>query len=142
MPGTAAIVQANLSVTAPTGNGTLTAYPTGSTRPSTVNLAFSTGRPQAGLNTIRISSTGQFTLFNNSTTPVTATATVHGYYLTGNPSTAGAFQKVAPATLFTSTLTANTAPPKPSPAKPPCHRRASPPWRSSSAPARRPRPGT
>ena len=109
VPSNAGIVLANLSITSPGGNGILTAYPTGSTRPTTQNLAFSTGRPQSGLSAIRVSSAGQFTVYNNSTAAATVTAVVQGYFLTGTATVGGSFQKVAPATLFTATQAANTA---------------------------------
>ena len=109
VPSSAAIVLANLSIAAPAGSGFLTAYPAGSTRPATQNLSFSSGRPQAGLAAIRVSSARQFTIYNNSTVQVTVTASVYGYYLTGNPTVAGSFQKVAPASLFTATIPASAA---------------------------------
>ena len=109
LPANSAIVLTNLSVAAPTGSGILTAYPTGATRPSTRNLAFSTGRPQSGLSAVRLGTAGQFTVYNSSATAVTVTAAIQGYYLTGSTTVGGSFQKVAPATLFTITQAANTA---------------------------------
>lgn len=107
IPSTAAVVLATLAVGAPTEVGVLTAYPTGAARPATQNLAFSAGRPQATLSAIRVSGSGKLTLFNNSGAPVTVTVAVGGYYLNGNPTVATAFQKVAPAVLFASTIAAH-----------------------------------
>lgn len=109
IPATAAVVLATLAVAAPTGSGVLTAYPTGATRPTTQNLTFSAGRPQATLSAIRVSAAGKLTLFNNSDVPVTATLAVGGYFLSGNPTVAAAFQKVAPAVLFATTVAAHGA---------------------------------
>ena len=109
IPSTAAVVLATLVVAAPTGSGVLTAYPTGATRPTTQNLTFSAGRPQATLSAIRVNAAGKLTLSNNSDVPVTVTMAVGGYHLGGNPTVAAAFQKVAPAVLFATTVAAHGA---------------------------------
>ncbi len=109
VPTSAAIVLANLSVTAAAGDGVITAYPAGTAAPATHSLTFAAGWPQAALSAVRVSAAGQLTIVNNSSVPVTVAADIVGYFRTGFPTVAAAFTKAAPATLFTSTVAATSA---------------------------------
>lgn len=74
-----AAVLLNVTVTRPTAGGYVTAYPTGSTRPTASNLNFTAGRTVANLVAVRLSPDGRVTLFNGSGGRSDLVADVAGY---------------------------------------------------------------
>ena len=97
VPSTAAVVAANVSLAAPSGEGTLTVYPSGTTRPDTQSVLFTAGRPSVTFGVVRVGTAGQVAVANASTVPVTVDISVLGYYLRGTPVVGQAFTKAAPA---------------------------------------------
>jgi Fibronectin type III domain/Papain family cysteine protease len=94
-----AIVLVDLGASTPTAAGSLTAYEAGTTRPSLTTVAFETGRPSVNMAAVRVSSSGQITIYNNSTGTVQIKLDALGWYRRGKPTVAGAFAKVSPARL-------------------------------------------
>ena len=92
-----------LQVTARNGTaaGTITAYPGGGTRPTTTNLNYVTSRPVTDLVTVPVSSTGQVTLYNQSSGTVDVAADTAGYVLSGTATQEGAYHPIsAPARIL------------------------------------------
>jgi len=81
--GVAAVV-ANVTVTAPTSGGFITAYASGTLMPAASNLNFSTGQSIPNLASVRVGADGRVALTNNSAGGVHLLADVAGYYL-GDP---------------------------------------------------------
>jgi hypothetical protein len=82
--GVSAVVM-NVTVTAPTRTGYLTAYPDGTSRPNASNLNFVQGQTVANLVTVRLGSNGKVALTNVSRGSAQLVADVAGYYLVGTP---------------------------------------------------------
>ena len=99
--GVAAVVM-NVTVTAPTRSGHITAYPDGTSLPTASNLNFVAGQTVPNLVTVKVGSNGKVALRNTSSGTVQLVADVAGYYLAGTPSAAGAFVSLAPARLMDS----------------------------------------
>ena len=78
----------NVTVTAPTTGGYITAYPAGRTRPTSSVLDFAGGETVANLVTLRTGTNGQINLYNGSGGTAQLIADVEGYYVTG-PSASG-----------------------------------------------------
>ncbi|WP_425461032.1 hypothetical protein, partial [Leekyejoonella antrihumi] len=87
VPSTATSVVLNLTVTAPTGTGFLTAYPYGETRPTSSNLNFTPGVTRANLAVVPIGSNGDISLYNGSTGSIQLIADAFGYNSTTTGST-------------------------------------------------------
>ena len=83
--------------------GSIIAYPTGTTRPATSALAYSTGHTAANLDVVALSSSGQVTLYNNSTGTVRLIGDVQGYYLSGTVTAPGALKTVTSSRLLDTT---------------------------------------
>ena len=79
---TAAVV--NLTVTQPSANGYLTAYPGGTTRPTSSNVNFSRDETVANLATVRVDANGNLNLYNGSSGTTELIADVEGYYVAGS----------------------------------------------------------
>lgn len=73
----------NVTVTAPTSGGYITAYPAGTTRPSSSNVNFSAKQTIANLTTVRVGANNTVDLFNASPGSVQLVADVEGYYAAG-----------------------------------------------------------
>ena len=95
--GVAAVVL-NITVTAPATGGYLSAYPDGTTRPTTSNINYAAAQTIAGLVVVPISSTGKVDLYTSADTQVIAD--IEGYYLAGTPSVTGAFASLTPARVL------------------------------------------
>lgn len=76
---TAGAVAINLTVTGPTGRGYITAYPSGTARPTSSNLNFLTGQTVAGLAIVPVGADGTVTLYNGSPGSVQLVADLEGY---------------------------------------------------------------
>ena len=59
-------VALNVTVTAPTGNGYLTVFPAGATRPTASNLNFTTGKTVPNMVVVAVGSGGQVSIYNSS----------------------------------------------------------------------------
>lgn len=81
----ASAVVFNLTVDGPTASGYLTAFPAGTTRPEASNINFRRGDVIANLVIVRVGSSGQVTLFNQSGS-THAIADVVGYFGPFDPS--------------------------------------------------------
>ncbi|MDQ0028853.1 alpha-tubulin suppressor-like RCC1 family protein [Arthrobacter bambusae] len=86
----------NLTVTNPTSFGHITAYASGTPRPDSSNVNFSSGQTVPNSVTVPVGADGKVTLFNSSSGTAQFIADVAGYYIAGNSSVAGAFVPVAP----------------------------------------------
>ena len=91
-------VAINVTVTGPATHGYLSAYPDGTTRPTTSNINYAAAQTIAGLVIVPISSTGKIDLYTSADTHVIAD--IQGYYLAGTPSVTGAFASLTPARLL------------------------------------------
>ena len=98
--GVASVVL-NVTVTAPTGSGFITVYPTGKPRPNASSLNFATGQTVANLVTVPVGPNGQVWLYNGAANAnVQLLADVAGYYLAGTATAAGSFKAVTPVRLL------------------------------------------
>ena len=79
---TAAVV--NLTATQPSANGYSTAYPGGTTRPTSSNVNFTRNETVANLATVRVDANGNLDLYNGSSGTVELVADVEGYYVAGS----------------------------------------------------------
>ena len=93
-------VALNVTVTQPSANGYVTAYPAGSSRPTASNLNFAKGATVSNLVLARVGSGGRVTLYNGATGTVDLIADVAGYHRDGSVSDAGGFTAVSPARLL------------------------------------------
>lgn len=73
----------NVTVTGPTASGHLTAYPGGTTRPSSSNLNWVKGQTVPNLVVVPVGSNGKVNLYNGSSGKAHFVADVFGYYSTG-----------------------------------------------------------
>lgn len=80
IPASAKAAVLNLTVTAPTAAGTITAYPDGETAPGTQNVTFVSGQTVATLAIVKLGPSGSVDLTNNSTGTVQLVADVTGYF--------------------------------------------------------------
>jgi hypothetical protein len=93
--GAGAVVM-NVTVTQPSWDGNVVAYPKGGDFPLASNLNFAPGQTIPNLVTVKLGSDGQVTLTNNSTGTVHLIADVAGYYLGGTATEPGTFVSLAP----------------------------------------------
>ena len=87
--GAVGAVVLNVTVTQPTWEGYVTAYPTGTTRPTVSNLNFASGQTVPNLVVVKVGGGGQVTFFNGQFEPAKSAhliADVAGYFLTDMPS--------------------------------------------------------
>src|ERR1700722_3719171 len=96
----ASSVVLNVTVTAPTRLGFITAYADGTTMPVASNLNFVAGQTVANLVIAPVGGDGKVDLFNGSTGTTQLIADVSGYYTSGTPSTPGTFASLAPSRLL------------------------------------------
>ena len=94
VPATASSVQLNVTVTAPTAGGYLTAYPVGATRPTASNLNFVAGQTVANAVSVAVGNGGQVNLYVNAGCAHVVVDLV-GYH-TGSSVAAGGFVAVNP----------------------------------------------
>ncbi|WP_270889841.1 GH12 family glycosyl hydrolase domain-containing protein [Pedococcus sp. 5OH_020] len=101
VPATAvSAVVLNVAVASPTRSGFVTAYADGAGRPGTSNLNFTAGQGVANLVVAQVGANGKVSLYNGSAGSTHLFADVSGYYLSGAPTTPGAFRPVAPARVL------------------------------------------
>ena len=111
--GAAAVVM-NLTVTRPTWDGNVVAFPTGESAPLASNLNFAQNQTIPNLVTVKLGAGGQVTLKNNSTGTVHLVADVSGYYLSGVATEPGTYVPLSPARIL-DTRSGNGAPTGPIP---------------------------
>jgi hypothetical protein len=92
-------VVVNLTATAPTRPGYLTAFPDGQSRPTASNLNFQPGATVPNLVTVKVGTSGNVRVFNGSTGPTHVIVDVAGWYGAGG-SSAAQFRGVSPYRLF------------------------------------------
>ena len=97
--GVSAVV-INVTVSAPKLGGYITVYPDGSTTPSASNLNFPAGDTRANLATVKLGGDGKIALTNSSGSTVQLIGDVAGYYLSGTPTTPGAFVSLNPSRVL------------------------------------------
>lgn len=97
IPANAQAAVLNLTVTAPTAVGTVTAYPDGITEPGTQNVSFVAGQTVATLAIVQLGPDGSVDLTNNSTGTTQFVADVAGYF---TASSASGYTSLTPARLL------------------------------------------
>ncbi|HEV2346170.1 MAG TPA: PKD domain-containing protein [Actinocrinis sp.] len=97
IPANAQAAVLNLTVTAPTANGTITAYPDGETEPGTQNVTFIGGQTVATLAIVKLGPSGSVDLTNNSTGTTQLIADVTGYFTAAS---ASGYTSLTPARLL------------------------------------------
>lgn len=78
----ATAVAVNVQALSPTATGSLTIYPSGTSRPATSALSFTSGRSTAALAVVRLVN-GKVSIYNGSSGQLDLTADVVGYYGSG-----------------------------------------------------------
>ena len=96
--GSITAVVLNVTVTAPTSGAYITAYPDGTSRPSSSNLNFHAGETVPNLVTVEVGADGKIDLYNGSAGTTHLVADVEGYY-TATSSGSG-FVPVSPTRLL------------------------------------------
>ena len=100
IPAKVSAVVFNLTVTQAKSFGFITAYASGALRPKASNLNFDKDQTVPNLVTVPVGANGKVTLFNRSDGTAQLIADVTGYYVTGTPSTPGAFRSISPSRLL------------------------------------------
>ncbi len=90
----------NVTVTAPTAPGHVTAYPFGAPVPVASNLNFSAGQTVPNLVTVKVSADGHVALLNGSTGTIHLVADVAGYVEAGPVTTPGMIETRVPVRLL------------------------------------------
>jgi len=90
----------NVTVTQPTAEGFVTAYPTGETAPVASNLSFGPGSTIANLVTVKVGSGGTVTLRNGAPGTTHLIADVAGYYHAGAATEPGTFVSLTPTRIL------------------------------------------
>jgi len=99
--GVSAVVL-NLTVTGASKGGYLTAYPTGTSKPTASNVNFVAGQTVPNLAVVPVGFDGSIQIYNAADAAVDILADVAGYYLGGTPAAPGAFAPVSPARILDS----------------------------------------
>lgn len=97
--GVSAVVL-NVTVTEPVLSGFITAYPHGGPIPTASNLNFLSKQIVPNLVVVPVGGDGRVSLFNGSTGAVHLLADISGYFLAGDPVTAGTLGALAPVRLL------------------------------------------
>ena len=97
IPANATAAVLNLTVTAPTAAGTITAYPDGVTEPGTQNVTFISGQTVATLALVTIGPDGIVDLTNNGTGTTQLVGDVAGYF---TPTSASGYTSLTPDRLL------------------------------------------
>ncbi len=100
VPAGVSAVVLNVTVTAPSAPGNITAYPHGGAVPTASNLNFVKGQTVPNLVVVPVGSDGKVALANNSSGTVQLVADIFGYFLPGDPVASGALGALAPQRLL------------------------------------------
>ncbi len=98
--GNVSAVVLNVTAVSPTSKGYLTVYPEGGSRPVVSNLNFTRGTIVPNLVIVPVSSDGRVSMFNGQSGSIDLLADVAGYFVSGTPTLAGAFDPVAPTRIL------------------------------------------
>jgi hypothetical protein len=98
-PGVSAVVL-NVTATQPTTGGFITAYPHGGPIPTASNLNFLAKQTVPNLVVVPVGADGKVSLFNGSGGTVHLLADISGYFLAGDPVSAGTLGALAPVRLL------------------------------------------
>jgi hypothetical protein len=98
--GGASSVVLTIHARQPAAGGTVIAYPDGTRRPGTANLAVTRGLRSSGEAVVALGSGGKIDLYNNTAGPAQFAADVSGYFLSGAPTTPATFHAVKPVRLL------------------------------------------
>lgn len=87
----------NVTVASPTRGGFVTVFPTGTTKPTTSNLNFTTGHTVPNLTIVKVGSGGRVSFYSSAAGSIRLVADISGYYEAGVEATqGGAFQATDP----------------------------------------------
>ena len=100
VPSTAAAVVFNLTASEAKSFGLVTAYASGTNRPTASNLNYLKNQTVPNLVTVPVGTDGKVSLFNRSSGSVQLLADVAGYFLSGDPKAPGAFHPLAPSRVL------------------------------------------
>ncbi|MCU1395084.1 MAG: hypothetical protein JWM34_3512 [Ilumatobacteraceae bacterium] len=98
LDGVTAVVM-NVTATDPTGDGYITAWPSGEDRPVVSNINFSPGQTVPNLVTVKVGANGRVNLYNSAGT-TNLIADISGYYTTVPPASGGRFTAVNPSRIL------------------------------------------
>jgi spore coat protein CotH len=90
----------NVTVTSPTHNGFITAYPGGTTLPNASNLNFSPGQTVANQVTVKVGTDGVVNLHNSIGGTVHVVADVAGFFVAGTATAPGSFTALPPSRIL------------------------------------------
>ena len=93
-------VALNVTDVSPAAAGSLTVFPTGTTRPNASSLNWSANQTVANMVIVPVGTNGQLSFYNGSTGTVQFLADVAGYYTTGDTSGGGSFVPVTATRLL------------------------------------------
>lgn len=96
----AAAVVLNVTVTAPTGNGYLTVWPTGTTRPVVSSLNWSAGKTIANQVVVKLGTNGSIDLFQSGPGVADVIVDVAGYFIDGPGTEPGGFVPLSPSRIL------------------------------------------
>ncbi|MBK9477028.1 MAG: hypothetical protein IPL94_12615 [Tetrasphaera sp.] len=99
LSGVSAVVL-NVTVTAPTASGFVTAFPGGTAAPSASNVNFVARQTVPNLVVAKVGADGTVTLLNGSSGTVQLLADVAGYFVAGDAAVPGAFVSLAPSRVL------------------------------------------
>ena len=108
--GVSAVVL-NVTATAGTASGYITAFAGGTSRPTASNLNFSKGQTIANLVVAQVGSDGTVSLYNGSVGSTQLIVDVEGYHAAGIPSLAGAFGSLTSSRLLDTRVSGGPVPP-------------------------------
>lgn len=100
IPSTAAAVVFNLTASEAKSFGFVTAYPSGTKRPTSSSLNYLKDQTVPNLVTVPVGADGKVSLFNQSSGSVQLLADVAGYFLPGDPTAPGVFHPLAPSRVL------------------------------------------
>jgi hypothetical protein len=100
VPSASSAVVLNVTATAATASGFVTAYGAGGSRPSSSNLNYVKGRTVPNLVVAPVGDDGKVTLYNSSSGSVQLIADIQGYFTAGDPIATGAFGALSPVRLL------------------------------------------
>jgi hypothetical protein len=70
----------NASVSGPVASGTLTVYPSGTTRPTAMTMAYDTGANASALTLVPVGADGTVSVYNGSAAPIVLTVDAEGWF--------------------------------------------------------------
>lgn len=105
IPANASAVVLKITASGTKSLGYLTAYATGSPRPSTSNLNYSAGQTVSNVVVVPVGTDGKVTVANTSSGSAQIVADVTGYFLPGKPTQVGALRALSPTRFLDTRVT-------------------------------------